>query len=355
MSKGESKARTEREIDLAAAEWLVRIDDGLSAIEQDQLMEWLAADPRNGEWLTRHRQTWKSLDALVEWRPEHSSEPNPDLLARQFNPRLWVAPAAVLAAAAAIALVLVLAGRRPAAKPAPLLIEVATTYERRVLEDGSIIELKPGSAVSVDFSGTARRVSLDRGEALFTVAKNRNVPFVVRAAGVDVLAVGTAFDVRLDPGSVAVLVTEGRVKVGPPGQSLVAEKAATDSGSGNAEPPPEIDGETFVGAGQQTVVALEVSHPIPRVVEVSPNEIVHALAWEPTLLNFDSAPLAQVVGEFNRRNHTQMIIADRSLDNFPIVASFRSDNVDGFVRLLEQSSAVTVERTDSTIRLHRAP
>ena len=36
-------------IDLAAAEWLVKRDRGLTAEEQDAFLQWMAADPRHGE------------------------------------------------------------------------------------------------------------------------------------------------------------------------------------------------------------------------------------------------------------------------------------------------------------------
>jgi len=36
-----------------------------------------------------------------------------------------------------------------------------------------------------------------------------------------------------------------------------------------------------------------------------------------------------------------------------MVASFRSDNVDGFVRLLELTAGVRAERSGDTIRLHK--
>ena len=35
----------------AAADWLVRRDRRLTAAEQDEFLEWLAADARHGEWL----------------------------------------------------------------------------------------------------------------------------------------------------------------------------------------------------------------------------------------------------------------------------------------------------------------
>jgi transmembrane sensor len=84
--------------------------------------------------------------------------------------------------------------------------------ERLALPDGSRVELKDGSEVVVQYSASERRVKLTGGEAHFTVWKDKTRPFIVNAAGVEVRAVGTAFNVRLEAKSVEVLVTEGRVE-----------------------------------------------------------------------------------------------------------------------------------------------
>ena len=68
------------------------------------------------------------------------------------------------------------------------------------------------------------------------------------------------------------------------------------------------------------------------------------LDWQPRLLDFDSTPLAEVVATFNQRNATRLVIGDETLRTLPIVASIRSDNVEGFVRLLEATSGVRAER-----------
>ena len=100
-----------RSIDLAAAEWMIRRDRGLTAVEQDDFFSWLAADPRHGESFAQHQATWLDLNLLAQWRPEHATEPNPDLLARSQRPgrrHPWVRTAVLfpvlLAAAATIAM-----------------------------------------------------------------------------------------------------------------------------------------------------------------------------------------------------------------------------------------------------------
>ncbi len=330
--------------DRAAAEWVIRRDAGLSAAEQDEYFQWLAADPRHGEAMARQQQTWQEFSLLAQWKPEHSAEPNPDLLARHrsrlVRPVWWMA----LAAAAGLAVGLALWTPERAAAPSSEPVAAAPAnpdgYQRRVLSDGSIVELNRGARVEVAFTATERRVRLIQGEASFTVAKDPARPFFVRAAGVDVRAVGTVFNVRLGEKQVEVLVTEGKVQVSDAarGVSLLAHDAS------GAVP--------VLAAGQKVVVAAT---PVTTVtpVAVSPDETARLLEWQPQMLDFNSTTLSEVIRAFNRHNSVQLVLADPELGSQPIVASFRSDNVEGFVRLLELNGGVRAERSGDTITLSR--
>lgn len=339
-------------IALQASGWLIKRDRGLTGAEQDEFFQWLGADPRHGEWFARQQRTWKDFNQLAQWCPEHSAEPNPDLLAR--NPagksalslsngpfRRWLAWTLPLAAAAGLALAFLWMRQPPVTPPVAPVSTVAQGYERRVLGDGSVVELNRGARIEVNYLPAERRVRLVQGEASFTVAKNHDRPFIVRAGGVDVRAVGTAFNVRLDAKSVEVLVTEGKVRVDDAarGDSLLT---ATTPG----EPP-------VLSAGQKVTVKAAPIAPVAAAL-VSSAEMERMLAWKPVLLDFDAQPLGEVVAQFNRRNHTQLVLADPVLADLPIVASFRSDNVEGFVRLLELTSGVRAEHTGDTITLRAA-
>lgn len=340
-------------IDLAAAEWLIKQDRGFTPAEQDEFFQWLAADPRHGEWLARHRATWWELNALAQWRPEHAAEPNPDLLApAKFNRHrariVWFWSGA-LAAAAGLALVFSLWHQpkvAPQVTPAPAEL-AAQSYERRVLEDGSTIELNRGARVAVDYTGTERRVRLLQGEALFTVAKNAARPFIVHAAGIDVRAIGTAFNVRLGADDVAVLVTSGRVQVAPP---VPETSLASTAMAAAAVAIPVLE------AGDSVVVPLAATAAnLPQVTRLTETEVARQLVWQPKLLDFQSTPLAEVVEEFNRHGGPRIVIADPELESLPVVLSFRSDNAEGFVRLLELTAGVRAQRRGDIIVLRRAP
>ena len=339
------------EIAHRAAAWLAKRDRGLTATEQDELLLWLAEDPRHGEWFARHQQTVNGLKVLAQWRPEHGAWPNPDLLAQRRARRTWCGwVAGGLAAAASLALAFSLwrgtdaPGGRKLPEAAPLAAEIVPVL-RRLLEDGSTIDLNRGAEVEVRFTAEERLVRLVRGEAHFTVAKNPLRPFVVEANRVRVRAVGTAFDVKLQTEAVEVVVTEGRVRVDPP-------PAAPTAVGVEAAPAPE---SALVAVGERAVVSLVAPHAVAHVTPVAPEELARLLAWQPRQLEFVDAPLAQVVAEFNRDNRVKLVVADPILAALPIGATLRSDNVEGFVRLLETSLQVAVERrADGVIVLRRS-
>jgi transmembrane sensor len=332
-----------------SADWVVRQERGLSAAEQDAFSQWLAADSRHGAALAKHRWAWGELDRLTGLQSSLAAHPDPDLLrppaARNQRPRLRRL-ALPLAAALAVTLAVVAAWRAqwsgpddPAGSPAAKSIStaLAAPCEQRTLDDGSVVDLNRGARLAVAFTAGTRQVRLERGEAHFSVAKDAARPFVVEASGVSIRAVGTAFNVRLEEGGVDVVVTEGRVQLTAPG-------APAASGA------PAI----FLSAGQQALMPLAPAPVPPAIATLTAPEIEDRLVWQPRLLDFSDAPLADIVGQFNRHNPVNLILGSPDLAGLRLGATFRSDNVEGFVRLMESDFAMTAEwRSETQIVLRR--
>ncbi|MDB6126394.1 MAG: FecR family protein [Verrucomicrobia bacterium] len=327
----------------AASAWVLRQDRGLSAEEQDLLSQWLAADPRHRAVFSEHSRGWDELDHLAGLQCSLRTVPNPDLLAPNpalVSRRLIRFAPFVLAAAAAIAIGFLFRPATPAALPSVGIPRSPfATMERRILSDGSKVQLNRGSVFSMEFTPEERRVRLVRGEASFVVAKNPLRPFVVIVQGVRVCAVGTVFNVRLESAAVEVLVTEGKVVVEKPGK--------TPAGVDKTLLPP-------IRAGEHAIVPLAPSAPVPIATRLSTAQIEEALAWQPRLLDFADAPLAEIAAEFNRHNPVRLVLEDPSLREMRLSASFRSDNIEGFVRLMESDFNIRADRRSETeIRLHR--
>ena len=85
-----------------------------------------------------------------------------------------------------------------------------------VLADGTKVYINSDSRIvySNSYNKKTRVVSLE-GEAYFEVAKDKEKPFIVKANGINVQALGTSFNIRAhkDDKSVAVILISGKVKV----------------------------------------------------------------------------------------------------------------------------------------------
>jgi len=350
-SSADDARPSERESSAAsAAAWLAERDAGLSPLDERKFAAWRAADPRHEAAVARLERAWTALQPLRDFRPAAVRHPDRDLLAGPVRGGIFAFPAPLRAAAlAAAALVVVAAGwwaLRPAATSAPDAVYATTVggYERVMLADGSVLELNGDTAAEVHFTAAERRVGLARGEAHFTVAKNPARPFRVEAGGVAVRAVGTAFNVRLGARDVEILVTEGKVAVSDAGPALAA---VPPRGERNPQTgAPTSGGPTVLSANERLVVGPAHGAAVERV---SPAAMRDALAWQSPRLVFVDTPLAEVVAQFNRRNAMQLELADADsvLAALPVGGSFRAENVEAFVRLLESGGDVTVDRADA--------
>jgi transmembrane sensor len=177
------------------------------------------------------------------------------------------------------------------------------------------------------------------------VAKNPDRPFVVEVDGVAVRAIGTAFNVRRMAGALEVLVTEGRVQI-ETAAPLSGDVRNTNMGSAGAV--------AEVAPGERARLELGLPAARPAIDTLSPAEIARELEWHSVRLEFDELPLAAVAHEFNLRNAQQLRVADPAIGRLRISGTFRSGQVDGFVRLLEASYGLKAVRdADGAWVLHR--
>lgn len=240
----------------------------------------------------------------------------------------------------------VLLWQRPAGTPSALTSVAALSKvsvpERRTLPDGSVVELKNGAALEVDFTPSLRRVVLAKGTALFEVAKNPTRPFVVIAGGVEVRAVGTAFAVERGGAVVNVVVTEGRV-------SVARETAPVASASSPLTP--RLDSALLAaGYGATMAVGTEAA---PQVTVLSAAEIGRQLAWRVPLLEFSGAPLSEVVRLFAAHGSARFVVGDPELREVRVSGILRADNTEALLQLLAADHAIEAENRSGEIVLRR--
>lgn len=301
-----------------AAAWVVRLHGPQrSPAMEAGFRDWLAAHPEHRRQFERVTEVWDA-----------GAVPVPGL------PRVAPAPASAATrrmVAAMLALVVALGGWALARWSDPAY--VTPIGEQRVvrLSDGSRIWLNSGSRVDVAYGAGTRRVRIERGEAFFEVAKDASRPFLVQAGDFRVVALGTAFNVRYEPGRAAVTLVEGKVEVSGP-------RAASAPGT-----------DIVLVPGQRVVVADAAPARIDRP------QLDTITAWRRGEVVLDGTRLADAAAEMNRYDHTRLVIDDPAVADLRISGLYHSGDNAGFARMIARLHRLQAVSEGDRIRLDASP
>lgn len=217
-----------------------------------------------------------------------------------------------------------------------------------VLKDGSIIQLNSRSRVSVRYTDHARKIELEEGQALFTVAHDSQRPFWVSAGNAAVRAVGTQFDVNRLETETVVTVLEGRVTVDP-GLSKEAFDSPTSTQADPSLPVTTTSSEPasplVLAAGEQLRLVRSGEIRAARA------DVGATTAWTQRRLVFDGTPLADVVEEFNRYNARPLHLKSPHLKSFQVDGVFSSTDPDPMIRFLRSRPGIVVTETETAIEI----
>lgn len=240
------------------------------------------------------------------------------------SPYGLAAAAMALAAAALLFVFLPLEPRQSASVP----YSTRTGETRSVaLPDGTVVDLNTGTTISVRVGGSERHVALDRGQALFHVAKDSRHPFDVSVGSRVIRVVGTVFDVLRNEGTITVTVAEGKV--------------------GFFQPDAQADRGLMLVAGDQVALAEATGKATLRRVDPSV-----ALAWRSGYLVYQNAPLAMIVSDLNRYFARRVAIGDGGAAGQRFSGVLRMDREDAVLRRLSRLLPIEAEyRADGGIVL----
>ena len=191
------------------------------------------------------------------------------------------------------------------------------------LADGSHVWLGPKSKLLVAFDKVRRDIQLTTGEAFFSVKKDAARPFTVRSAGGDIVAVGTAFNVRAIDEHVTVAVSEGVVAVTPKAQLAVRGTCERARGFGAAA-------DLHRSATDQGIGHRSNLQPGERA------------RWRDGVLVYRDEPLQDVVNDVVRYSDVQIEIADAAVGDLRYSGVIYQDAVHEWISALPESFPVTI-------------
>jgi transmembrane sensor len=329
-----------------AAAWLLRLESGTATRpEREAFVEWLRESPLHVAEMLRLTNVHDALASFERWDEVELQDASPRPVVVPLSPqtrythpprRTWP-----LVAAVAVSLVAVLIGA--VALWDRLRDPIITTErgERReiTLADGSVLQIDPNTTLRVRFEQASREIGLERGRAVFKVAKNPRRPFVVKAEDTLIRAIGTSFGVERGRAGVRVTVVEGKV--------AVSNGLPLPDSPGSKKAPPEV----LLTANQQ--VTVPAAGPAEAVRAVNSER---ELAWSRGQLVFEKASVAAVVDDFNRYNQVQLHVADASLAQLLVSGVFDASDPESFIAFLQSTAHIRVTRSRSdAIELTSSP
>lgn len=327
-----------------AAHWLsVLSDESCTEAERKQFFAWLRASGQHVDEFLRlsrltgrmnQRELWPDAD-VAELIAAAKASGEGNVTALDFQPQVVAArperKSVQWPVAAAIACVCVLVGSIAGRSQleqwlAPEYVTAVGEQRSITLEDGSVVELNSQSRLRAQFKADLRAIELLDGEAIFRVSKDPHRPFRVRTGATDIVAVGTAFNVKASDSRTVVTVLEGRVRVN---QRDAAERsaAATDQAISEFE----------LAVGDQLIVAK--AQP---AIRVSLRDTEKVTSWTERRLIFEDTPLSAAVAEFARYSSRQIRIGDPAIGERKINGVFDATDPASLAEFLKADETLSV-------------
>lgn len=304
-----------RDIEMEACTWAVRIDEGLmDAATEAQLQSWLASDARHRGALLRAQA---GLCLIDDARDAASALEAPPHSPARRGLRRNLTRISAVAVAAGLAMLMFLA-------PETQEYETSVGELRQVsLGDGSIAVINTDSMVQVALEPEHRSIQLEKGEAWFQVAKDRQRPFIVSVGPVHVQATGTAFSVRRKADAIQVIVTEGSVEAWS--EDRPADRIA-------------------IAADQEAIVPLlSEAAPMARPAKLQ------ALAWREGDIVLNGMTALEAAAEFNRYNRRKIIVQSPAARSLKLVGYFKTHQPDVFAQAVAREVGLVAKQIGNDI------
>ena len=264
---------------------------------------------------------------------------------RRRRPRI-VAALSVLAAAAVLVVVAPIAWRtfqehqtRLAQRPTDddKIYETHKGERSKIeLADGTTIAMAADTRLRVSSHyGQSRRDVFLTGEALFDVVHDADKPFAVHVGDLVAQDLGTQFGVRAYAGKkLQIVVAKGAVSLG-------VDKSKPRSSSIPDLPPIKLspgDLGQLDSTGQ-----IQLEHGV---------DVTRYLGWSEGRLQYQLAPLDEIIADLDRWYDVDIQLADSSLNTTRVTMSVTGKSVDDVMTVLAAALALHVERKGRVIRMY---
>ncbi|MFO7619687.1 MAG: FecR family protein [Bacteroidales bacterium] len=189
------------------------------------------------------------------------------------------------------------------------------------LSDGTKVWLNHGSSLKypIIFQDDLRMVELI-GEGYFEVANNPKIPFVVKAEGIQIMALGTTFNILAYPDE---------------------DKVETSLITGCIQLQREASNGKIIPLAKMNPNDLAVFNRSKGEISIRTVYDNRYFAWKEGKLIFDNEPLEQVARKLSRWYNVEIHINDPKLNKLTYTATFTNETLPQALELIALVSPVT--------------
>lgn len=320
----------------AAGDWLAKMDRGLSQAEEAQLKQWLSEAPENQAMLLKMAKLWDNMAALERLKVLF---PEPPIQQKTVRPMAIAASFLLVGILVAFAIRFLPGAFNTSGELVALSEQYFETgigdLKKVTLSDGSQLTVNTDSSVKVTYTQSQRVIELSKGELHIQVAHNPERPLSVFAGGQVMQAVGTAFNVELLDEQVELIVTHGKVRIARQDEAQVTPQS-TDKVMLPAQNPALTQGQkTLLNQSPLGELAID---------KVAASDISARLSWQSGNLIFRGESLDEVLEEVSRYNAVSFEVQDSQLNQTEVAGLFKTNDLSGFLKALEQNFNIHNER-----------
>lgn len=200
------------------------------------------------------------------------------------------------------------------------IIMASNAVESFTLKDQSIVELQPGSKLTLDknFNTKKRLVELS-GSGKFTVIHDEKNPFILKVRGLEVFDIGTIFRIKNNGDTVKVSVDEGEVEL-------------------------RLNGKVIAVTAGDSAFYLVSKQVISRYKNPKDRKD-HTFVFDGTTLK----EVASILSEFFNR---KIVVMDKEIENCPLSVTFKNENLVTILDIIKELMDVRIIHKNDTIGIY---
>lgn len=251
---------------------------------------------------------------------------------------------------------------KPIEKNKDKYIEMSAPLGSRInlkLIDGTQVWLNSGSHLKVPGSfGDKTRDVILTGEAYFSVAKNKNKPFIVHTSEVNITALGTAFNVKAynDEQNIETTLEEGSVKIEP--NKLIRKNQVPLLLSPNQRAIYQRkNADLYLSTNIKSV-----SPAINRKIEKNDSKIVPLkilkvedlraiTSWKDERWIIKQELFGELVRKLERRYDIQVNFDDQEIKEFSFTGSLQNESIEQVLNIIKLTAPIEYTLTHKTVTL----